>query len=143
MQSRSSASLSTLATVTAQLLASPVMTRGGGIQTVKCAMAIFGISNGDGPWLTGLSRKDLSLAELEEYLENAGPVNPDDTTASKRSTRGKHIRVLGLLIPSAAGLVAGRYFRDVPLKGLRFSETSAGWNHWLYNIGQTMTTGAT
>ena len=86
--------------------------------------------------------KDLSLAELEEYLETSGPVHPDDTTGVEIASRGRKVRQLGILSPSGDGSQASLFMPDVALSGLRFSEEAAGFTYWLMNIGKSMTTGA-
>ena len=85
---------------------------------------------------------DLSLAELEEYLETDGPLHPDDTTAVEVSSRGRKIRQLGVIVPQGDGSVGGIHFSDKALSGLRFSEEAGGWSWWLYNLGKAMSTGA-
>lgn len=141
--SNTSVALGTLANKTGILLAGPAMTHGGGIQSIKMECSIQSLSKGDGPWLVGLANKDLTLAEIEEYLELGGPVSPSDLVGVKKTTRGRHLRVLGQMKPVGDGSVAAVFFKDMPLKGLRFNEDSAGWNAFLYNTGKAMSTGST
>lgn len=114
--------------------------------SIRGAYAVHSLTAGDGPWLVGVMNSDLSLAELEAYLELGGPLSPAKQAESEITSRGKVIRQLGLLVPAGNGTVAGMPLADQSLKGLRFSEadeTTTGWSHWLYNISAAMTTGAT
>ncbi len=136
--------LATLAAEVALLVGGPVMTRGGKLLSVRGAPSIRNLTAGDGPFLYGIAQKSLDLAQLTEYLELQGPVTPDAVPEKERAERGKLIRTLGIIVPLADGTVgAGEFLRNVSLSGFVFTEESAGWNHWIYNIGRTMTTGAT
>ncbi len=142
MNQASNVALATLNGDTAILIGGPSMTRGGTMLSLRGAIIINQITAGDGPWLIGLANADLSLAELEAYIELNGPVHPDDTTVVEVSTRGRKIRFLTVLVPQGSGQVAGMYLPDVAMKGLRFSEEATGWNYFCYNLGPAMTTGA-
>ncbi len=137
-----SAALSTLAVDTGQLLAAPVMTRGGAMISAQIAATVTVLAAGDGPFLFGIANKSLSLAELEEYLELDGPIEPTQVPQVERATRGKLIRTLGLIVPTGDGTVANLFVDNRSLSGLRWNEESAGWNYWVYNRGQALTTGA-
>ncbi len=102
-----------------------------------------GLTAGNGPFLFGVLEKGISLAQLEAYLENAGPVSPDETAKAEISTRGQRIRTLGTLQPQGDGTVASLHFDNVSMKGLKFSEENSGWSHWIYNLGKVADTGAT
>ena len=110
--------------------------------SIRGAVGIRGLTAADGPWLFGLMNKDLSLAELEAYLEAGGPVFEDNTTGVEIASRGKKIRTLGTLQPQGDGTTASLFLDNVSLQGLRFSEEAAGWSYWLYNLGAAMQTGA-
>ncbi len=110
--------------------------------------SIAGLTAGDGPWLFGVMQGDLSLAELEVYLEQNGPITPADIALSEVASRGKYIRKLGSLIAVGDGTVAVAFLDHKSLSGLKAPETaetlgSGGWAWWLYNVGTQMTTGAT
>ncbi len=134
--------LLTLAAQTAILISGPSMTRGGRILSLRGSFAIFSLTAGDGPWLVGIKTADLTLAELEEYLELNGPINPGDRVSMERSGRGAVIRTLGHIVPQGDGTVASLYFDNKSLSGLKFDEEAGGWEYWLYNLGKAMTTGA-
>ncbi len=140
-----SAALGTLALTTAQIIAGPVMTRGGTAMSVRGSISIHGLTAGDGPWQFGIMNTDITGTLLEEFLELGGPLTPNDTSGVERQSRGKKIRTLGVIAPVGNGTVAVLYLDNESLKGLRFSESgeSAGWTYYLYNLGQAMTTGAT
>ncbi len=132
----------TLAAQTAILIAGPTMTRGGRLLSARGSFGIAQLTAGDGPFLVGLMDKDLSLTELEEFLELNGPVSPSDRTSMEKSGRGALIRTLGHIVPTGNGTVASIYLDNKSLSGLKFSEESAGWSYWLYNLGEALTTGA-
>ncbi len=137
--------LATLAQSTGILMNSPTMLRGGSILSIRGAIAIASLTAGDGPFLFGVMGGDLTLAELEAYLELGGPVRPDDLTVVEIQTRGRHIRQLGVIRPSGDGTQAILELTNVRTSALRFSESGegSGWKWWIYNMGVTMTTGAT
>ncbi len=118
------------------------MTRGGGVISLRGAMSVSVLAAGDGPFVVGIANKDLTLAELSAYLEQHGPVHPDDTTNVEVRSRGRKIRKLGLIVPRGDGTQGAMFLKDVAISGLRFSEEAAGWSYWLYNMGKDMTTGA-
>ncbi len=121
------------------------MTRGGRLLSVRGSHGISGLTAGDGPWTFGLSC-NLTLAQLEAYLENGGPTSPSETDKVEIATRGARCRQLGVLSPTGNGTTAVVYMDNVPLKGLRFSESGeddSGWDWWLFNLGPAMQTAAT
>ncbi len=118
------------------------MTQGGTALSVRGAMAIRNLTAGDGPFLVGVMNKDITLTELEQYLEQSAPTFEDDTSNMEIASRGKKIRTLGTLQPQGDGSSASLFLDNVSLRGLRFSEEAAGWSYWLYNLGPTLTTGA-
>ncbi len=107
--------------------------------------SIFGLTPGDGPFYMGVMGGDLVLSELEAYLELQGPSRPDDITNMEIASRGKHIRHLGMLVPSGNGSIAALRMDNVRMSALKFSESGegSGWKWWLYNMGPALTTGAT
>ncbi len=118
------------------------MTRGGKCLSVRGVVSIHTLTPGDGPFMFGISDKGISLAQLEAYLENAGPVTPDETAKAEISSRGRRIRTIGALQPMGDGSTASLHLDDLSMKGMKFSEENAGWQMWLYNVGKAMTTGA-
>ncbi len=135
--------LLTLGALTGILEGGPVMTRGGKLLSVRGSVAIRTLTSGDGPFMVGVAEKGLSLAQLEAYLELNGPVTPDEVANREIASRGSLIRTLGVLNHAGPGTYQSIFFDNVSLKGLKFSEENTGWNVWLYNLGQAMTTGAT
>ncbi len=119
------------------------MTRGGALISGQMAFIAHGVTAGDGPLLVGLANKSLDLAQLEEFLEVQGPVEPTAVPQTERAMRGKLVRKLGLMTPRGNGTVLDLFVDNRSLSGLRFNEESAGWNYFVYNLGRAMTTGAT
>ncbi len=91
---------------------------------------------------------DLTLAELEAFLELDGPLTPNDIAGMEIASRGRVIRSIGTLDPTPGSAKSSIDLENYALKGLKFSETGeagqGGWNWWVYNISDTtaMTTGA-
>ncbi len=138
-----SASLGTLAAGSTASIVGPTMTRGGTLLSARGTISVHDVTAGDGPWLFGIRTNDLSDAEWEAFLNQAGPVSPSGITEMELSERGKYGRTLGTLVPSGNGTVAGVNLDNQSLSGLKFSEEAPGWRWWIYNCGKTMTTGAT
>ncbi len=132
----------TTAALAMKLLVGPTMTRGGKLLSVRGGITAHTLTAGNGPLLVGLARNGLSDAAIEEFLEIEGPVSPSDSDAMEKSSRGSGMRTLGLLTPSGNGTTAGLFLDNKSLSGLKFSEESAGWKVWAYNLGTTMTTGS-
>ncbi len=119
------------------------MTRGGRLLSVRGSANIRGLTAGDGPFLYGICAKNISLSELQAFLDQDGPVSPDETDKSEIATRGSDIRTIGIIKPEAAGLTASLYMDNRSMSGLVFTEESAGWRYWIKNLGAAMTPGAT
>ncbi len=134
--------MGTLALLTGIVKDGPAMTRGGKLLSVRGSISMHTLTSGDGPFLVGFADKSLSLVQLEEYLELNGPVTPDVVASREIASRGSMIRTLDVLQPAGDGSTASIYLDNRSLKGLKFSEESAGWNGWIYNLGKAMSTGA-
>ncbi len=92
-----------------------------------------GLAAGDGPILYGIQDGELTLAELEEYLE-AAITDERDTPQAEQVQRP--IQVLGSL-----GLRQETVFIRQKSILPTFRE-NRGFTHWIYNHGPAMTTGA-
>ncbi len=142
---QSDISLGTLASKTGILDGINVaVTRGGRFLSGSILGGLSGFTEGEGPIVWGIQNADLSLVELEEYLELAGPITPNDLVGKERVSRGKYIRRLGVLGPGVAQAQVSLI--NHPMSGLKFAETgetTGGWEFWCYNLGAALTTGAT
>ena len=118
------------------------MTRGGKCLSIRGGIAIHDLTPGDGPFLTGILEKGVTLALLDGYFKNEGPETPDSKLKAEIASRGKYIRTFGVLQPMGDGSVAALYLDNVSLKGMAFSEENAGWSYWLLNLGKALTTGS-
>ncbi len=119
------------------------VTRGGRQLSVSILGGLAGHTEGEGPLIWGVQNANLSLVELEEYLELDGPITPNDLIGQERVSRGKYIRRLGALGPGVAQTQIQLF--NHPMAGLRFSETgetTGGWEFWVYNLGSQLTTGS-
>ncbi len=134
----------TLATKTGVIVNGPAVTRGGKFLSTSIRGALRGLTAEEGPILYGIMNADFSLAELEEYLELAGPLTPNDKVSSERASRGQFIRVLGVAGPSLDQTTIRHV--NHKMSGLKFAETgesTGGWEWWIYNLGAaTLTTGS-
>ncbi len=138
---KSSITLTTLAKNTGILSQAPDVTRGGKMLSYSANGGLNGFTSGDGPLLWGVCSSDLSLAELEAYLELEGPLSPSDLTGSEIASRGKNIRILGTLTFQRDAIE----LKNHKMSGLKFSEageTTGGWSTFVYNLGAALTTGA-
>ena len=138
-----SLSLATLAALTLLSVTGNTMTASGRILSSTISAAIAGLTARDGPWLFGCANRDYTDAEIEAYLENAGPVSPSDKVSREVASRGKNIRVLGVIEPRGNGTTASLFLKNIRMAGLEFNEDSSGIDWWIYNLGLQMTTGAT
>ncbi len=123
------------------------MTRGGRALSVSAGQSIKEVTPGDGPWVYGIMSGGLTLSQLTAYLEQNGPVSPAVVAEAEITSRGRNIRRLGMIVPTGDGTTATSqtYLQNHSLSGLRFAENSevqGGWDWWLYNVGQDMTTAA-
>ncbi len=107
--------------------------------SIRGCVAVAVLTEGDGPLLFGLAPSDLTLAEIEAYLENAGPLTPSDITSREVASRGKYIRILGIAQSSQHPAI---YLDDKSLSGLKISEDAGGYTFFVYNVGAALTTGA-
>ncbi len=116
-------------------VAGPVMTRGGVIISSTIAAVISDPDEGDGPYVLGLAANGLTGTEIEEFLEIGGPVSPGDKVAMEKASRGQWIRTLGMLGPQNALFLSSTslFLKNESIR-LRFTEESAGWQWWIYNL---------
>ncbi len=97
----------------------------------------------------GVMNGDLSLVELEAFLELDGPITPVLKPESEIASRGRYIRSLGTISLDTSNPNSQVFLENVPLKGLEFSESgegaNPGWDWWVYNTSSAapLTTGAT
>ncbi len=139
--------IATLAARTGLVSSGPVVTRGGRNLSVTISGGIEGGTAGDPALVFGIMDGDLSLAELEAFLELNGPLSPALRAESEIATRGKFIRTLGTLSVNSSNSKSIVDMINRSLSGLKFSESgegaNAGWDWWIYNSSPTtaMTTG--
>ncbi len=140
--------ISTLAALTGLVLNGPTMSRGGRILSISLHGGVEEGTALDPTLIYGIMSGDMSLAELEEYLELDGPTTPELVTESERATRGARIRVLGAVSVNSANAASVIAIQNRSMSGLKFAEsgegTSGGWKWFVYNTSNqnSMTTGA-
>ncbi len=133
-------SISSLAAQTSAQESALAVTRGGRLLSATLLGGVSKWVEGEGPVVWGLMNADLSLAELEEYLELSGPLTPNDKIGQERASRGRFIKRLGVIGPGVASAQVSLI--NLSLGGLRFSETgetTGGWEYWAYNLGGALT----
>ncbi len=116
---------------------------GGTYISSKTIWMIKAPDAGDGPFLCGVAAGALSATQIEEFLEMDGPTGPVHSGVTEISTRGRHIRILGILKPQAASSTLTYIAMFDQLVKMGWGEQDGGWNYWLYNLGATLTTGST
>ncbi len=142
-----STTLGTLAAKTGILTAGPAVTRGGKMLSSSIQGSLFGGTSGDPSVQWGVANGDITLAELEAFLELDGPKSPAEISEGEIASRGRYIRTLGVLSPDPANRHVMIDIDNESLKGLKFSESGEpavpGWNWWFYNQhpSAAMTTG--
>ncbi len=140
--------IATLAARTGLVVAGPVVTRGGRILSASIHGGVEEGTALDPTLLWGMCRGDLTLAEIQEYLELAGPLTPEDTVAQERASRGALIRVMGSVSVNSASGASIVAVQNRSMAGLKFAETgeglAGGWKYFVYNtsVQNAFTTGA-
>ncbi len=141
-------SIATLAARTGLVVPSPQLTRGGKLLSSSIHGGIHAGTLGDPPLIWGVAAGDLTLAELEAFLELDGPTSPALIAESEIASRGRVIRSLGTMDPSPGSAGSIVKIDNASMKGLEFSETgegsAGGWDWWVYNpsAATAFTTGA-
>ncbi len=108
---------------------------------------VIGLTAGEGDGLVfGMANGELTAAEVEESLEADGPLNRNDAVATARALR--KVKTLGFSVaaPNANTVMliqnenGGRLITS---KDRWTYSDPEGWDYWVYNLGSTLTTGAT
>ncbi len=107
---------------------------------------IVGLTSGEGSNLIfGMANGELTAAEIEECIEATGPVDRNDRLAQERAER--QVRVLGVSGPidnSTTRKIIGEGGSPVLIDKFPWTYSNPeGWQFFLYNLGITLTTGAT
>ncbi len=136
-----SQAIGTLAARTGLVVPSPQVTRGGKLLSSSIHGGILGGTLGNPPLIWGVAASDLTLAELEAFLELDGPLSPTLIAESEVASRGKFIRSIGTMDPSPGSGMAMVALDNQSMKGLRFPEvgegSAGGWDWWFYNPSST------
>lgn len=111
--------------------------------------SISGLTAGEGEGLAfGLADGDLSVTEVEEALDLNGPLARDDIVITEQAQRP--VFLLGSYNPSSSGSTAGEFadkMSGAPFiigkPRWTFHNNGKGWNWFVYNTGQALTTGST
>ncbi len=141
--------LTTLAAKDAVAITSPiVLVDDFRILKSEVVAMVNGLTAGQGRGLVlGIASGDFSAAEIEEALEVNGPTNRGQQIENERAMR--NVRILGVADPNdpASTQVV---FRDIntnaPMMISKHRWTysnPSGWDWFVYNLGGSLTTGAT
>ncbi len=101
------------------------------------AIQEFTSANNDGPIMVGLAHSDYTVAEIEEYIENAASWSVGDKIAQEQAKR--LVRIVGILRGTDSATVGSRLNNGVPIK------TKLNWQLitgqtlaiWAYNLGSS------
>ncbi len=142
---RVSTSLLTLDTKTTLLAGSQIATQvvSGTLISTKVVYTVRNPDADDGPFLCGVAVNGMSVAEVEAWIGNNGPVGPEHSTLTEIASRGRHIRVFGLL--ESEGSNATQTYAQMFAEHVKlgWTKADAGWIYWIHNLGAQLTTGST
>ncbi len=128
-----SQALSTLAANTGIVNLQATQTQNYKAATLRGVVGISDLTVGDGPFLWGISQGELSLTEIEEYLESV-PVN------NRQVPQVEHVQRAVQVIGAIGTDLISQWVQDRIL--LPTFREDVGFGIWIYNQGKTMTTGA-
>lgn len=147
IKEQTTVTLAALAGLDLVAAAGPVLAQGFRIIKTVWSCGVISLTSNEGLGLIlGISNGDLSAAEIEESLEAGGPLFRGDRDITERSER--FTKQLGTVNRTAVSGVSVMF--QGPTGGsptetiLRWSFPlgTAGWNWWIYNLLDTLTTGA-
>ncbi len=127
--------------------AGPALTAGFRIiKTVWSATVVALTSTQGAGLLLGIANKDLTAQLIEASIETGGPLFRGDR--DNEETAERYTKILGQVLENAtdtAAVVKGPNGGSPNEAILRWSFPlgAAGWNWFAYNLGETLTTGAT
>ncbi len=129
--------LGALATLTGLVGSGPAITQNFAAIMWQGGVGLTGWTTGEGPLLYGIMDADLSLAELEEYLELNGPIRANQVPQSEKAKRP--VQVIGIV----GGPGDPVWHPKVQTRLPAFRE-DVGWAFWVYNMGPAaLSTGST
>lgn len=139
--------LGALTTLDTAVAAGPVLTQGYRIIKTRWSATGVALTSNEGMGIQlGIANKDLTAQQIEASLETNGPLFRADR--DREETAERYTMLLG---SSIATLVSGTEIVIVGPNGGAPTETilrwsfplgAAGWNWFVYNLGGTLTTGA-
>ncbi len=96
----------------------------------------------------GIADGDFTLAQIEEALDKNGPLARDNTIETEQAQRA--VFILGTINPTDPAAIDATFLDKVTgapfvISKLRwtFHSNTQGWNYFVYNSGQTLSTGST
>ncbi len=126
--------LATLATDTGMINTVATINQNYKAMSLHGAWGLSPLADGDGPLLFGLADGELSLAEIEQYIEAAVT---DARNAPNTEQVARPVQVLGALGKDKATI----YLQGDRIRLPTFREDK-GFSWWIYNLGIAMTTGS-
>jgi len=146
---RATITLGALAANSAEITTGPTMVQNVFITRSDIAMTICELpqDNAGGPLLIGIADRALSGAEIEECIEADGPLHERDNLLDEQSRR--RVQYIDVLNPFENCEHTGSALQLLPYgkfvkhnTRMKFTEDSAGWTWWAYNLGNdAFTTG--
>ncbi len=148
IRSTETVALSTLSNVTALKLGSGVsITEDFRMLKEEIFAVVTGLTAGEGAGLClGIANGELSVSEIQECLVADGPVDRNDRVPQERAER-----FVKLFAAAAAGgeadttriIVNENGGTKIVVKPQWSFSNPEGWDHFVWNLGPTLTTGAT
>ncbi len=128
--------------------AGPVITEDFRMIKTVLQAAIVGVTAAESPYLVlGIANNKLTAAEIEGSIEAAGPLHRSDHILQEAAERyTKDLAMTERMDPAdTEGRFVGRDGGPIIEETIRwtFDAPAGGWCHWLYNLGDGLTTGAT
>ncbi len=133
---RDSVALSTLASATALIVGTLVNTQNFSPAAWQGSAGVNAMTVAQGPLLWGFANAELSLAEIQEYLDLSGPLNKAAVPEFERSSRS--VQLMGSLSQE----LPYDWHQMTPIRTPKLRE-DIGRSSWVYNLGGgALTTGA-
>ncbi len=151
-ESVAGAALGALAQNAGVLISGPTLIEDFRMLKAEIAAVVVALQASEGIGLQlYLVQQDLSLAEAEACIETEGPVGPSDRTAMETAER--FVRYIGAIDPATGisatekQMVDGYTGAPLMVAKPRWTfpnvSTEVSWNWMIFNLGATLTTGAT